>query len=132
MLPALVWGAHKGGAMGVAVATLVAGTALAPINLTQVFRAIDLRYTTFVRAIWRPLVAAAIMYGVVELAQRSWHAETSLQLLQQALVLVPLGAIAYTLVVVVLWKLSSCPAGAESYVLEKLHIAKILQRRGTR
>jgi len=129
LLPALVWGAHQAGVMGVAVATLAAGMVLAPINLTQVFRAIDLRYAEFLTAIWRPLVAAAIMYVAVELAQRSWHAETFLEQLQQALGLVTLGAIVYTSAVLALWKLASCPAGAEAYALEKLQVAKILRRR---
>jgi lipopolysaccharide exporter len=129
LVPALVWGAHKAGVMGAAVATLAAGIVLAPINLTQVFRAIGLRYSEFLTAIWRPLVAAAIMYAVVELARRYWHVETFLEQLQQALVLVALGAVVYTSVVLALWRLSSCPAGAEEYVLEKLHITKFLRRR---
>jgi O-antigen/teichoic acid export membrane protein len=132
LLPALVWGAHRAGVMGVAVATLSAGILLAPINLMQVFRAIGLRYAEFLTAIWRPLVAAAIMYAVVELAQRSWHVETFLEQFQQVLVLVTLGAIVYTSAVLALWRLSSRPAGAEEYVLDKLQITKILRRRGIR
>jgi hypothetical protein len=42
---------------------------------------------------------------------------------------VTLGAIVYTLVVVLLWRLAACPAGAEPYLLEKLHITAVLRRR---
>jgi hypothetical protein len=116
--------------MGAAVATLAVGLAMPPITFTLVLRAIDLRYAGFLTAVWRPLVAAAIMYAVVQLARRSWHVETFLEQLQQALVLVLLGAIVYTSAVLALWRLSSCPAGAEEYVLEKLQITKVLRRRG--
>lgn len=132
ILPALIWGAHKAGVMGVAVATLAVGLAMVPITFTQVLRAIGLRYAEFLTAIWRPLVAAAIMYAVVELTQRSWHVETFVGQLRQALLLVTLGAIVYTSAVLALWRLSSCPAGAEQYMLDKLQIARILRRRGTR
>jgi len=128
-VPALVWGAYQGAAMGVVIATLAAGIVMAPINLAQVFRAINLRSVEFFAVIWRPLIAAAVMYVVVELAQRSWHAETLLEHLRQALALVALGAIVYAAAVLVLWKLVSCPAGAESYLLEKLQIEKLWRRR---
>jgi len=127
LIPALLWSAREAGAMGAAVAMLATGIVLAPINLMQVFRAIELRYAEFVAVIWRPLVAAALMYVVIELTQRSWHVETVLGYLQQALVLTTLGAIVYTSVVLLLWRLSSCPAGAEEYVLEKLQISKVMQ-----
>jgi O-antigen/teichoic acid export membrane protein len=128
LLPALVWGAHKAGVMGVALATLATGIVVAPINITWVLRAIDLRYTGLIAVIWRPLVAAAVMYAVVELARRSWHVTTFFEQLQQTLVVVTLGAVVYALVILGLWRLRSCPAGAEEYVLEKLQLTKITRR----
>jgi len=128
LIPALVWGAHEAGVRGAAVATLVVALGLAPFALTLVFRAMDLRYSEFLAAIWRPLVAGAIMYAVVELAQRSWRVDTFLEQLQQALALVTLGAVVYASAVLALWRLASCPAGAEEYVLEKLQITRIFRR----
>jgi len=130
LLPALLWGARKAGVTGVAIAALTVALALAPINLTQVFRAINLRYGTFLAAIWRPLVAATVMYAVLELTRRSWHVDTFIGQAAQTFAAVALGAIVYVLAVLALWKLSSRPSGAEEYVLEKLQITKFLRRRG--
>jgi O-antigen/teichoic acid export membrane protein len=127
-VPALLWGANEAGGLGAAMATLVAGTLLAPINLTQVFRAIDLRFAGFLRVVWRPVVAASIMYGVIKLAQHFWHVTSFVEQFQQALALVLLGAVVYTSAVLGLWRLASCPPGAEQYVLGKLPFTKIPRR----
>jgi len=131
LMVALVWGAYYAGAMGVAIATVTIAIVLAPINLTQVFRAIDLRYAEYLTAVWRPIVAAAAMYGVVRLLDHSWHATTLLEQLWQALVLVVIGAGVYTGAVLALWRLASCPGGAETYVMGKLRISRILSRRAS-
>jgi O-antigen/teichoic acid export membrane protein len=130
LIPAMVWGAYRGGAMGVALALLAAGMVLAPINLAQVFRAINLRLAAFLAVIWRPVVAAAIMYAMIALALRSWHVESFLEQLRQTMVLVALGAISYTSLVLGLWTLVSRPPGAEQYVLERLQIGRTLRRLG--
>jgi O-antigen/teichoic acid export membrane protein len=132
LVPALVWGAHRAGPIGVAVATLGVSAVLAPINLWQVFHAIHLRFIEFLAVIWRPLVAAASMYVVVKPLQLSWKVEGLFEQLEQTFVLVALGAIIYVLVVLLLWMLSSRPAGAEEYVLEKLQIRRRLMDRRRR
>jgi hypothetical protein len=128
LIPAMVWGAYSDGAMGVVIATLIVGLVLAPINLSQVFRAIDLHYDAFLGVIWRPLVAAGVMCGVIALLHRSWVAESFVAKLEQAIVLGTLGALVYTVMILFLWKLASCPAGAEEYVLEKLKITNFVRR----
>jgi lipopolysaccharide exporter len=127
LIPALIWGAHRNGSLGVAIATLAVGVAMAPVNLDRVFRVTDLRTLDYIKAVWRPLAAALVMYYAVDFVHKLWPTQSFIDQAQMALACATVGVITYALFILGLWKLSSCPAGAEEYVLRKLHMERIIQ-----
>jgi lipopolysaccharide exporter len=127
LLPVLIWGAYKGGSYGAAVAILVVGMAMAPVNLGWVFRVLGLRSLAYIKVIWRPLAAAFVMFFAVDAVQNLWLATSYLDMIQKALASVVAGAVTYAVLLLCFWKLSSCPAGAEDFVLRKLHLEKLAQ-----
>jgi len=67
---------------------------------------------------WRPLISTGLMaIGLIFLSN-----QTSFGHLAQFLMLVVSGAVAYALSVLLFWKLSGSPDGAESYLLELIKI----------
>ena len=126
LIPSIIYGAHQDGSRGAAFATLAVGIAMMPVNFTLVFKAIRLPAIEFIKVIWRPLVASFIMYSVVWFFQNTWLAESIFELAQKAFVSAVLGAVTYISMILVFWKLSSCPRGGEEYILRKLHLEKML------
>jgi lipopolysaccharide exporter len=68
--------------------------------------------------IWRPCVASALM-ALVLLGLPSLG---GMPMIAQLLLKVALGAMAFAAGILALWRLAGCPAGAESYLLEKLKL----------
>lgn len=66
---------------------------------------------------WRPLVAAGVMSVVVLAAGRAFATQDAVHRL---LAEVGIGASAYALIVLLLWRIAGFPFGAERYVLERL------------
>ena len=76
LLPLSFWLTREYGVQGAVVATVGTALALLPLNATLVARALGVTARQLLAAVWRPLVAAAIMYGVTVLAQPSADAAT--------------------------------------------------------
>lgn len=109
-------------ARGVALATLLTsvGAFMALHGMTS--RAIPgFGAWSAVRQVWRPLVSTAVMCVVV-------HAVSTL--LEGAgpfvrlVIEMGVGALAYGIVVWGLWRLAGAPAGAETYLLEKVRLGR--------
>ena len=110
LLPLSFWLTREYGVQGAVVATVGTALALLPLNATLVARALGVTARQLLAAVWRPLVAAAIMYGVTVLAQPPVDTATltagrGLMLLA---IFVPLGAATY---VAANWR-SGCSAAA--------------------
>jgi lipopolysaccharide exporter len=126
LLPALVFGAREGGALGAAIGTLLATMAMIPINVTLVLRTVNLKFRELGKCIWRPILAAAAMYGLVDLMVRVWQVDTYIGMVEKALVIVAMGAVVYATVILLLWRLVACPDSAEEYLLRKFHLERLL------
>jgi O-antigen/teichoic acid export membrane protein len=119
LLPLSFWLTGKYGVEGAVVATVGTALGLLPLNATLVARALGVTARQLLAAVWRPLLAAAVMYGVTVLAQPPIDAATltagrSLVLLA---FFVPLGAATYIAVVLSAWILCGRPSGAETTLL---------------
>jgi O-antigen/teichoic acid export membrane protein len=77
-----------------------------------------LRVSEILQAIWRPLLASALMAGVLLSVDLQGGVGIGLQLLLK----VTIGAATYGMVGLALWRLAGCPAGPEAYLLEKLKL----------
>jgi hypothetical protein len=74
-----------------------------------------LHLTDFVASAWRPLVSTGIMALVLDQIPRIDGVPLFLQLVLS----IGGGAIVYILAVFLLWRISACEEGAESYLLEQ-------------
>jgi O-antigen/teichoic acid export membrane protein len=119
LLPLSFWLTRTYGVQGAVVATIGTALGLLPLNATLVARALGVSARQLAATVWRPLLAAAVMYAVTVLAQPSIDAATltagrSLMLLA---VYVPLGAATYIAVELSAWLLCGRPSGAETMLV---------------
>ena len=118
LIPALIFGVHYAGLLGVAWALTLAAALTAVVDLVVVVRLLKLRVPRIIGVVWRPLVATALMgFAVVEL-QAYWpNPESVVHWGAILLAAIALGAVVYPFVVAVLWFASGQPDGAERHVL---------------
>jgi hypothetical protein len=119
LLPLSFWLTREHGVQGAVVATVVTALGLLPLNATLVARAVGVTARQLLATAWRPLLAAAIMYGVTVLAQPGIDAATLTagRALMRLAIYVPLGAATYIVAELSIWSLCGRPAGAESTLL---------------
>jgi lipopolysaccharide exporter len=114
------------GALGIARAYLA--TAFGGLLIIQLlaYRALPgFGFNAFLAEVWRPIVSTAVMALVVtSVGGQLGDAPRTIRLLA----MIVAGAAAYGGCVIVLWRAAGCPAGAETYLLDKLGIAKALVR----
>jgi len=122
LLPLSFWLTREHGVMGAVIATVVAAVGLLPLNTALVVRTLGVTVRQLWAKVWRPLLAAAVMYAVTVLAQPP--IDTATLTAARALVLlaifVPLGAITYVGVALATWALCGRPPGAETVLLEQV------------
>ncbi len=83
-----------------------------------------LRVSEMLAEIWRPCVASALMaVCLIGLPSLS-----GMPAIAQLLMKVALGALVFAMSLLALWRLAGCPAGAESYLLEKLKLEQMFDR----
>lgn len=119
LIPALMVGVTWDGARGAAMALVVSGMAIFPINIFIVLRLLELRVNDFVKTIWRPIIASLAMFAAV-LFIHSLLADSVRWLFLELLLLVLVGGAVYGGVILLLWRGSGCPDGAEKVLLEQL------------
>lgn len=100
------------------VAAVVAGPASALLMLRRSLP--QVRWRDMAATVWRPALAALGM-AVVVYATGAWHGAPALSAL---LAKVALGGLAYALILLLLWVAAGRPAGAETYLLDKLSQAR--------
>jgi O-antigen/teichoic acid export membrane protein len=111
---------YKFGAMGAASAYLVVTVVMIPISIGVTLRLLKLSVPQFMAVVWRPLVAAGVMYAVVYwfVTREPAASDPGLLALQLAPAVL-LGAVLYIGLVSSLWVLSGRPDGAERLAVER-------------
>jgi O-antigen/teichoic acid export membrane protein len=122
LLPLSFWLTRRYGLQGTAIAAVGTAMLLLPVNVTLVMRTLGVSAGQLLVRVWRPLLSAAVMYGVTLWAQPELDVTTLTEshAVWLLFVYVALGAIVYVAVVLALWTLSGRPTGAESVFLEQL------------
>jgi lipopolysaccharide exporter len=111
------------GAQGAAFALLAGSLATAPVNFRMMSRAVRLTLHDLAGIVWRPLLATMVMTGVVVIAKQYWMATDTLgENVGNLASAVGIGAAAYGVTVLLLWRLASRPNSAETIVLGRLKI----------
>ena len=114
LFPALYFFMNRFGIVGVGYAYLLANVPAQPYGLSVTRRLLSLRWRQLVGAVWRPFSAAGIMYLSVNFVLKILVTfPAPFALLISAL----LGAAIYSSVVLLLWRISGKPDGAEAYCL---------------
>jgi len=107
------------GVVGAAWAYVIAALLLLPVNLAVIRAYLGLKGSEYFKRLWRPIVAAGVMYACVRFLGPQAAAETTAVagVAQSLVVCVLLGAATYVLSDLGLWLASGRPEGAETSVL---------------
>jgi hypothetical protein len=128
-LPLIIIGTMQGGLIGLAWAIAISLALEFIVNLTLTVRLLEIKLSAFWRQSWRPLLAVAIMGGVVRAAFVYAPAGTNIAIILATLVVVAaIGAIVSSGALLGLWRLAGRPPGAETTILAELK-RKLLARR---
>lgn len=112
---AAIGAAYYGGALAVAQVLPAVGFIMLPITMLVLVKSLDVTIGDLLVSLWRPLVAVAAMAVAVDWA----NAQFSLNSLLMLILLVLVGALAYTVTMLVTWLVSGRPDGIE-YALMKI------------
>lgn len=120
-LPAMLVLVPSLGVEGAAFALLAGTFAVAAVNLRMLSRTLGLAPRELVAIFWRPVLATLFMAATLWFVGSSWAAADTLGTSVVNLALaVAIGAAAYAVAVIVLWRAVSRPDGAETFVLGRL------------
>lgn len=133
LVPALVVLTNHDGVTGAAWACLAVAVVTTPVNIAVLVRRLDLRLRELVAVVWRPLVAATVMFFSVQtvVAPAADPSTAGAGLLWSAArfgLAVGFGAALYAALLWLLWLLSRRPAGIESELIGRLASARIFRR----
>jgi O-antigen/teichoic acid export membrane protein len=118
LLPVLWFAVPRWGAAGAAAGTAFSNLTVMLFDAVLVIYLLDLRWTKFVSAVWRTIVAVLVMCLVVTWLKGVMTTSTTVKSLLANLLLSALvGAITYIVVHLLLWRLSGSPGGAESILV---------------
>lgn len=121
LIPMLGVFAVQFGVLGVAYAAVVSAVAGTPLYLYQVKTCIGIGPSVFMRAIARPIVASALMVGVIVWALPTFSPDMPMPVLFGWLLAgVGLGAVSYVAFAFGLWRLAGRPPGAERMILARI------------
>ena len=119
LVPLCIWLTLAYGAHGAAMACIATALGLLPLNATLVARTIGVTARRLSSSVWRPLLAAGIMYAVLLITLPAIDAAglTAVRALVLLAIFVPLGAATYIVVELSLWMICGRPPGAETTLL---------------
>jgi O-antigen/teichoic acid export membrane protein len=114
LIPMLAVGARYGGGLGAALAVLAANSLTVLVAVWVGGRAFEYGLRKLIARVWRPFVAAAVMYLIVQpLANDSSSLISPLDAPARLASIVLAGAAIYPSVLALCWLLSGRPDGAE-------------------
>ena len=118
MVPLALWWLSIAGASGVAWAIVASAAASLLLNTFAVSRVIQFSLGRIAAAIWRVVIAAAVMAAVAFACRAVWPADPGLWIsLAQLVALAALAATTYLASCAGLWALAGFPDGPEKHVL---------------
>jgi lipopolysaccharide exporter len=121
LLPLLYWWTRAHGSTGAGIAYLASGCLSMPLALYYACRELDVTFARTLGVLWRPLVAATIMYGTLTLFWTMPDAQAGIvTLLVQLLLEVLAGVVIFALAILLLWWPTRAPSDAESSAIEFL------------
>lgn len=113
----LFWLMDVYGVVGVPWAILIASAVSMPTSYIWLMRELKLSFSSLVSVLWRPLAAAGFMCIPVLGLQQWWLIPNGVgHNIVRLFVLVVAGACTYSVVLLALWRLGGCPAGAETTI----------------
>jgi O-antigen/teichoic acid export membrane protein len=118
LVPLLWWGAATLGAPGAAWALVGSSTVAGVASLTVVLRWLRIGPGAFLSAVWRTLLASALMAVAIWLV-KPWlpSIDTFVSALLRLLAIVGCGAVVYVVAHLALWVAARRPEGGESAIL---------------
>jgi O-antigen/teichoic acid export membrane protein len=118
LVPVLIFGVREYGLLGACWAYLIAVGVVAPIAYGLALALLKTSVGSLLAGVWRPFVSAGIMLLAVSEAKRLLPVSgEGAGLLDELIVSSAVGAVAYSLSVLGLWRLAGSPKGSESRVL---------------
>jgi lipopolysaccharide exporter len=119
LIPALAFGVWKFGTTGAAWALVLSAVVSCVVNFALLHQQLRISFAALCGGVWRPLVAASGMAGLLFVVKGVWPMGDSLpRIIPQVAVLATFGAIVYAVLVLALWLISGRPTGAERRVLD--------------
>ena len=123
LVPALIYATRVAGLEGAAWAVLGTTLVMTPVNFAFLARALKVRARDLLRPLWRPAVAAGLMYWIVTTALDALPLAGAGGAAARLAAGIALGMLSYAAVLFVLWSLMGRPAGAETTVLWRARAA---------
>lgn len=123
------------GVTGAAFAYLITATIMIPVSVGVVLRMLRIGVLQFLARVWRPLVAAAVMFVTVRQYVASMGIDVNIGAavaVTHLAIAVAIGVFVYIGTVTVLWIVCQMPASAEQVVLSKFarFTTRLLSRKG--
>ena len=119
LLPLLWLGLVHFGVFGAACAFTASMVLEIPIHLFLAHQQLDVQVGAFLRSLWRPAIASALMAVAVRAVTVSWPPPLEKPALVARLIaLVLVGVVTYVVTVLALWALSGRPRSAERMVID--------------
>lgn len=110
LVPLTIWAVHHGGVQGAAVARAGLAVCMVPLMMSFAVRAGNVSWGTLVRAMWRPLVACALVVGLWEAVALPWAGPLLVVLVAKGV----FYGLIYLALVVALWLAAGRPPGFEA------------------
>lgn len=107
-------GMALGDVRGVAIALVVASSIIIPVSMSIVMKRYQLKVTDYLRVLWRPLLAGVVMVLAVRLIHFNGIEIVAIRLFID----ISVGAVAFLLTLIGLWRLSGSPDGIEHMAMK--------------
>jgi hypothetical protein len=128
-VPAVIYGTVTAGVIGAAWGCLAVVGIMMPVSHWIAARTLRIPIREVLSTLWRPFLAAAVMFAVVDAFVNSSGAEgSSLATLAPLFAAVGIGVLVYVAILVALWAAAGRPPGAEQDVLNEIR-ARLAARR---
>lgn len=121
LVTALILLVRSRGLEGAAYAYLGVALVMMPITFAMILRMLQLPALRFLREVWRPLVAAGVMFWIVQrYASGALPTLSAIELAGRMMQAVALGVATYVTTVVATWVLSGRPESAEAILFRRI------------
>ena len=117
LVPAVIWATNRHGVLGTAWAVLIVTLVVTPLNFGALLPRLGVRVSSFLGALWRPLVTSVVMFMIVGALLEQLSAAGVASPLAQLLLGTAAGTAVSLALLGLLWWASGRPKGAETIIL---------------